>query len=198
MSCNWCLAQLKIAGKSDVPTSSKSGNVRHEVERCTTSFVRLLIRKGELHAIINLGLIACSNIQTAWLARTSSGFCSFIDPASKLAETLKSKLVEMNGSRMTGAEWDFPLFTFVWAQYLQMSLALMLILLHAIFMKGRNLCSPIKKPDLSGCPNGSFHHMKQCEQWLSLHKIQSPFALICMHVPYWPGFKHHQGLSTRH
>ncbi len=31
----------------------------------------------------------------------SKGFCSFIDSASELAETLKSKLVEMDGPQMT-------------------------------------------------------------------------------------------------
>ena len=57
--------------------------------------VRALIGKGELHSTKILSLICIFKRSNGLTARISNGFCSF-----ELAETLKSKLVERDGSRM--------------------------------------------------------------------------------------------------
>ncbi len=114
----------------------------------------------------------------------SNGFCSCIDLASELVETLTSKLVEMDGLQMrwngmAGAgetslcshlcgpcPWK-PLLC-CWYRCV-------------IFSWKAQLLQP-HQPDLSQNPNGSFHHLKQCEQWLALHKIWSlALSFVCIY-----------------
>ncbi len=88
----------------------------------------------------------CSIIWTAWLARMSNRFWSFIDLASELAETLKSKLVGMDELRMTwngmAGAGETYLCSHLCEPWPWMALILLLILLCVIFMKGATFAAP--------------------------------------------------------
>ncbi len=128
------------------PTENCRAMFRHKVERCVHPSYKHWLGKVSCMPSTTWAWFVCSNIQTAWLARMSNRFCSFIDLATELAETLKSILVEMDRlwmmlNGMAGAG-KTSLCSHSCGPWPWMALTLLLIMLHVTLMKSATFAAP--------------------------------------------------------